>query len=83
MPDTNTRITRTRRIGGLFGLGASDTSVEFILQKTHYAPGDTVNVRFLIDNSLCTCPVLGIKLKLERFLFGVTFDEDEADMDVV
>ena len=68
--DVNSKVERSRMVGGLFGARASSAIIKVYFQKSYYVPGEVANVRFVIDNSNCKCAVWGLKLKLQRSYKG-------------
>lgn len=57
------------KVGGVFGFKSSVSKMEIIFDKNVYEVGQTVRVRFVVDNSDCDKDVKSLKLKLKRKLF--------------
>ena len=54
------------KVGGVAGLGASESNTTVTLEKHTYAPGEKVVVRIDHDNTTCKKAVKSFKIKLMR-----------------
>ena len=62
----NLTKTLTMKVGGIGGLGASESSSVISLEKERFAPGEMIRVHFDVDNTKCKKAVKNFKIKLKR-----------------
>ena len=74
------------KVGGVFGLGGSQSITNVVFDKQQYYPGEKVEVKLDCDNSKCSSAVKSFKIKLKRKIFARgsrTSTSDESDIELL
>lgn len=71
-PTRNLDFNITNKVGGLFGVGKSQSSCDFIFEKNEFYAGEEARVRIICDNTKCGKAVKSFKFKISREFVGRT-----------
>ena len=68
----NIEFNLTFKVGGMFGVGKSESSTDFVFEKEEFYAGEEARVRIVCDNSRCSKAIKSFKFKVYRHIAGKT-----------